>query len=84
MATETAAMREGDLARALAFVTDAFGKWRDQGLIGADEYDRIRAYYDEKRGALTLPADDVCWACKGRVGAGEFVPIARHPPARKR
>ena len=41
----------GDLPRALAFVLDAFARWRDQGLIGGQEFDRLQAYYEDlKRG----------------------------------
>ena len=55
MATEVSATAGAgsDLSRALAFVLNAFGAWRDQGLIGGPEYGRIQSYYQEvQRGEL--------------------------------
>ncbi len=79
----------GDLSRALAFVLDAFGAWRDRGLIGGPEHGRIQSYYQELQrgesprggppGALTLPAVGDCWNCKRRVGANDYCPECGAP-----
>jgi len=71
-----------DLARTLAFVRDAFAKWREKGVIRGEEYDLIDATYkdlkqqtDSGRTAanpLALPSSEMCWSCKAPVGATHY------------
>ncbi len=80
-----------DLMQALAFVLDAFAQWHGQGLIGGQEFARLQAYYEDLKrdeqagkslaGALTLPAADVCWSCKGPVAAKDYCPDCGAPAA---